>query len=293
MYQKITACIMALLLLSGCSRIPPAASTAPSKATSSTTTSTETSATAETTVASETTVVTDAATETTEVTQVTEETTAPTETTAETEPAHSQLYLPYVSVDEMITYFNEVCLDAEFSNNGDATVLQRWEHPIYYQVYGDPTDKDLEVLSRMCQWLNNVEGFPGIYETTATWQENFSIYFCSQSELIDRMGDGYYGLDGAFTFWYSDNIIYDCTICIRTDLDQELRNSVIQEEIYNSLGPAQDTDLRAESLIYSGFSLPQAMHPIDEVILQLLYHPSLSCGMSAADCAPLIAALYY
>ena len=194
----------------------------------------------------------------------------------------------------MVRYFNEVCLDAEFVNGGDATKLQRWEQPVCYSIHGAPTDADLQVLENLVQWLNTVEGFPGISEAEEAWQTNMAIYFCEQPELIDRMGEQYWGTDGAFTFWYDgQDVIYDCTICIRTDLEQEVRNSVILEEIYNSLGPAQDTDLRAESIIYSGYSTPQALHPIDQVILQLLYHPSLSCGMSAADCEAFIRELYY
>ena len=291
MHTKITVLILALVLLAGCSRPLPPITETTSNAIATTETNAPTDTSAEVT---ETTEVTSAPTETTELTETTETTEAPTETTAETDPAHSDLYLSFVTPDEMVRYFNEVCLDAEFVNNGNASLLQRWKAPIRYQIYGEPTDKDLEILADMCQWLNSVEGFPGIYETGESWQENFSIYFCSQSELLDRLGDQYYGTDGAFTFWYDgQNVIYDCTVCIRTDLEQEVRNSVILEELYNSLGPAQDTALRPESIIYSGYSIPQALHPIDEVILRLLYHPTLACGMDAAECEPLILALYY
>ena len=301
MYWKITACILALMLLTGCTREAPPPTTAAAETTPPITTTVETQLPADTTVPTQVTEITEVTeatetaetTETTVTTETTEETTAPAETTVETEPAHSGLFIPYVTAEEMVTYFNEVCLDAEFVNDGDASVLQRWKMPIYYQVYGEPTDRDLQVLANMCQWLNSVAGFPGIYETTETWQENYSIYFCAQDELIDRMGDQYYNVDGAFTFWYNDNIIYDCTVCIRTDLDQEVRNSVILEELYNSLGPAQDTQLRQESIIYAGYSIPQALHPIDEVILKLLYHPDLLTGMDARDCEPVIRSLYY
>ena len=298
MYYRIIALALAIMLLAGCAQIPkpPAAETIPSSTSAKETTAptltsetTEVTETTDTTSApSETTQVTESPTETSEITE------APTETTSKTEPAHSDLFLSYVSADEMVQFFNEVCLDAEFVNSGDASVLQRWECPVYYGVHGDPTDKDLEVLSILTQWLNTVEGFPGISEAEETWQANMNIYFCNQQELIDRMGDQYYGVDGAFTFWYdSQNTVYDCIICIRTDLDQEVRNSVILEELYNALGPAQDTDLRQESIIYSGYSIPQALHPIDEIILQLLYHPSLACGMTVDQCDAIIRQLYY
>ena len=282
MYRRILAFALVLVLLSGCSLQEHFASSTEPQST------TDTSATVETELPE-----TSHSTTPPETSLATEETAAPIETTVETEPSHSELFIPFVTPEEMVTYFNEVCLDAEFVNSGNASVLQRWENPIYYQIYGDPTDLDLQILNNMCQWLNTIDGFPGIYETAETWQENYSIYFCTQAELIDRMGDEYYGVDGAFTFWYNDNIIYDCTVCIRTDLDQEVRNSVILEELYNSLGPAQDTNLRQESIIYAGYSIPQALHPIDEVILKLLYHPDLLIGMDARDCEPIIHSLYY
>jgi hypothetical protein len=287
MYRRILAFALVLVLLSGCSLQEHFAS-APSTSSTEPPSTTDTSTTVETELPE-----TSHATTPPETSLATEETAAPIETTVETEPAHSELFIPFVTPEEMVTYFNEVCLDAEFVNSGNASVLQRWENPIYYQIYGDPTDLDLQILNNMCQWLNTIDGFPGIYETAETWQENYSIYFCTQDELINRMGDEYYGVDGAFTFWYNDNIIYDCTVCIRTDLDQEVRNSVILEELYNSLGPAQDTNLRQESIIYAGYSIPQALHPIDEVILKLLYHPDLLIGMDARDCEPIIHSLYY
>lgn len=297
MRNRILALAAAILiLLTGCHMIPapPATSTENTAAVSTNTTETV-HTTPSTTAAAVTTEATEETTAAAVTAEATEETTAaPTETTEITEPAHSDLFIPYVSADDMVRYFNEVCLDAEFVNGGDATKLQRWEQPVCYSIHGAPTDADLQVLENLVQWLNTVEGFPGIFEADETWQTNMAIYFCEQQELIDRMGEQYWGTDGAFTFWYDgQDVIYDCTICIRTDLEQEVRNSVILEEIYNSLGPAQDTELRQESIIYSGYSTPQALHPIDQVILQLLYHPSLSCGMSAADCETIIRELYY
>ena len=95
------------------------------------------------------------------------------------------------------------------------------------------------------------------------------------------------------TIWYENDMIYDAQIAIRTDMDQYLRNSVILEEIYNCLGPIQDTALRPDSIIYSDFSEPQVLSKVDELILKLLYHPALACGMNADVCREVIAALYY
>lgn len=218
----------------------------------------------------------------------TEETTIP-----EPESEHSPLYIPDLPVEDVIAYFNEVCLDAEFVNGGDATRLQKWTAPIYYMINGEPTDEDLAVLTHFTEWLNTVEGFPGISETQELFTANLQIFFCTQQELITRMGDNFSGMDGAVTFWYENDEIYNCTICIRTDLHQQVRNSVIQEELYNGLGPVQDTALREDSIIYSGYSEPQELTPVDELILKLLYHPDIICGMDAEACETVIRQLYY
>ena len=72
-----------------------------------------------------------------------------------------------------------------------------------------------------------------------------------------------------------------------------MRNSVLQEEIYNGLGPIQDTLLRPDSLIYQNYAEPQAMTQVDELLLKLLYHPDIQWGMDAQACEAVIRNLYY
>ena len=217
----------------------------------------------------------------------------PPEPVPEPEPPHTELYIPDVPVEDVVMYFNEVCLDAEIVTSGDPSRLQKWNVPIFYQILGDPTDEDLAVLRDFTGWLNTVEGFPGIRDTEHDYEANLRIHFCSQDELLSIMGDQFTHMDGAVTFWYENDAIYDAVICIRTDLSQELRNSVILEEIYNGLGPIQDTELRSDSLIWSGYSTPQAMTQVDMLIMKLLYHPNIRCGMNAQQCEKVIRELYY
>lgn len=224
------------------------------------------------------------------------ETTAPT-TEPVTEPAtlppHSRLYDPEYPVEDVIRYFNEVCLDAEITNSGDPSLLQKWVEPIRYYVYGDPTAEDTAILEDFIQWLNTIEGFPGMEPNREDAPANLRIHFCTREEMLWLMGPDFEEMDGAVTFWYENDQIYDAIICIRTDLDQHLRNSVIQEELYNALGPIQDTSLREDSIIYAGYSEPQQLTAMDELILKLLYHPDLECGMTARQCEEIIRQLYY
>ena len=227
-------------------------------------------------------------------TELPAETTAPgTVPTTEPLPEHCDLFLPGLSADDLVLFFNEVCLDAEITHSGDPSLLQKWTAPIRYTVFGSPTQEDTAVLTGFVDWLNTIEGFPGIAKSAGNHETNLRIYFCTQEELIDRMGDNFTGMDGAVTFWYEENVIYDAIICIRTDLHQELRNSVILEDLYNGLGPIQDTWLREDSIIYADYSEPQELTAVDELVLKLLYRRELQCGMEARECEILIRELYF
>lgn len=213
--------------------------------------------------------------------------------TVPTEPAHSQLYIPGVPVEDVILYFNEVCLDGEFINSGNASLVQKWTAPIYYSLEGDYTDADLAVLNDFGQWLNHVEGFPGFYPAENIMSVNLNIHFCSQQDIVTLLGPNLENMDGGVTFWYDFNKIYNAIICCRRDIDQHLRNSVLLEEIYNGLGPIQDTSLRPDSIIYQEFSQPQSLTAVDELIIRLLYHPDILPGMDASQCEQVIRTLYY
>ena len=230
---------------------------------------------------------------TTQPTQATEPTVTEETVTDAQEIEHSSLYITGLRVEDVILYFNEVCLDAEFNDGGDPSRLQKWTNPIFYHIDGKYTAEDISVLNNFVQWLNTIEGFPGIAEAESADKANLQIHFCSQKALVSIMGQNFQETDGAVTFWYESHEIYEAVICYREDISQVLRNSVILEEIYNGLGPVQDTDLRQDSLIYSGYSEPQSLTSVDELILKLLYHPSMKCGMDRQACEQVIRQLYY
>lgn len=206
---------------------------------------------------------------------------------------HSELYISGIGVEEVILWFNEVVLDAEFVTGGNATVVQKWNEPLKYYIEGETTEKDIEVFEDFVAKLNEMKGFPGISKAENPIFANFNVYFCPLSEFEAHLNIDLGCVDGGVTFWYIDNAIYNATVCYRNDIDQITRNSVILEEIYNGLGPAQDTNLRTDSIIYSGFSEPQELTDVDWLILKLLYHPDIKSGMTASQCEQVIRKLYY
>lgn len=208
------------------------------------------------------------------------------------QPTHSSYYIPGLDTADLVRYFCEVVLDAEYVNAGNASVVQKWSVPILYFIHGTPTEEDLLCISSTVQWFNSIPGFPGMTCVDSSEDANLQIHFTDRQDMISLMGQQHAADDGAVTFWYENNQIYRGIICCRTDLDQHTRNSVIQEELYNAMGPIQDTNLRADSVIYSGFSTPQQLTEVDKLIMTLLYHPDMLCGMNATECDCLIRSLY-
>lgn len=198
-------------------------------------------------------------------------------------------------MEDVILYFNEVCLDAEYVEAGTPELVQKWVAPITYYVHGNPTDEDLRVLNDLVAQLNAIDHFPGMIAAQEPSDTLLPIYFCPTEEMHDRMAfSAQEDLDGAVTYWYNDiQQITNAIICIRTDLDQQVRNSVIAEEIYNGLGPIQDTVLREDSIVYQYGSEILELSEMDILILKLLYHPQIQCGMTAVQCESIIRQLYY
>jgi len=227
-----------------------------------------------------------------------EPTTAPTipPTTEPTSPLHSPLYIEGVTVEKMIEYFNEVVLDMEYSTgDGNPTLVQKWDRPLCYRIEGNPTDADRQALDKLFAKLNGIEGFPGIRAATGL-EQNLTLNFLNLADFRRQFSSVINGetADGAVQFWYytNTNNIHTARIGYRTDISQQIRDSVIPEEIINSLG-ISDTVLRKDSIVYQYASSTTELSDVDMVILKLLYHPKMECGMTAADSEKIIRELYY
>ncbi|MBR5569504.1 MAG: DUF2927 domain-containing protein [Oscillospiraceae bacterium] len=209
-------------------------------------------------------------------------------------PQHSDWYIPGLSVEDVIRYYNEVALDAEYSSgSGNAKLVQKWDSPIYYMLEGSYTQADREIIQQFATFFNSMEGSPGMYATTSTTQRNLRICFTTQQGMVDTLGDNFAYADGGVTYWYDDNRIYTSTICVLKTLSGIQRTSVLLEELYNGTGLVQDTILREDSVIYSYSDSAQWLTDVDELLLKLLYHPQIRPGMNAAECEAVIRKLYY
>lgn len=210
---------------------------------------------------------------------------------------HSALYVDGYTQDQVISYFNEVVLDTEYATGvGDFTLVQKWEDPIRYRIYGEPTQQDLLKLETLFAELNKVEGFPGVFLAEDGEAENLSIYFQGYDAFYEKFGEfiNYEESDGAVQYWYYDssNCIYEASIGYLMDTAQSTRLSVIPEEVVNGLG-ISDTVLREDSITYQYASDAVELSEIDWLLVKLLYHPDIKAGMDRETCEQVIRSLYY
>ena len=212
-------------------------------------------------------------------------------------PLHSELYLPDCTAQQITEYFEEVVLNIEYTDGtGADNLVQKWLTPLYYRIYGTPTDIDRSVLDTLFDQLNAIPGFPGIYPAADELQENVSIRFLDQIAFDESFSDILQGEDayGAVQFWYytETNELHTAHIGYRTDIEQSIRNSILIEEVINMLG-ITDTVLRPDSITYQYSNDVTALSDVDMVILKLLYSPAIQCGMDADSCAAVILEQYY
>lgn len=210
---------------------------------------------------------------------------------------HSDIYNENYTVDEVLKYFEEVVLTAEYSESEQSRRVQKWLLPIYYSVEGDLTEKDNEVLTDFAETLNSVTGFPGFYPVTGGEKACLEIKFYDGNDLMTEMGEVVNGerSDGIVQYWYllDNSIIYAAKIGYDNGVSQRVRSSVIVEEIMNAIGFSNDTVLRQDSVIYEKYTENYALSEMDLILLKLLYHPLIKPDMTKDKCFEIIKKLYY
>ena len=212
---------------------------------------------------------------------------------------HSQYYIEGLSADDVVKYFAEVCLDIEYAEDDIYTpVIHKWEEPIYCAAFGSGTEKDLEVVNDFLKLANSIPGFPGIYGAANPKDANLVMEFYSWKDFAQKTKEK--GMDptnvGGVTFpvWNEQtNKMVFGLIYYRSDLTQDRRTPILLQELYHSLGFLQDTKLRTESIIHEYDTPVSELTDIDLLLLKLLYHPKIQCGMTEVQCEYIIRELYY
>ena len=187
---------------------------------------------------------------------------------------------------EEISYFMEIALGAEFSENDfseNSNIIRKWQGDLRIKVIGSPTSEDLKTLRTVINQINNLAS--GIELKIVDDRPNVKIHFVPVSEFSryePNYQPGNYGY--AWTNCNENNIIYSANILITTTgVNQKERSHLIREELTQSLGLLKDSYKYENSIFYQPWTDTYEYSQLDKTVIQILYRPEIRPGMTKSQ----------
>ena len=177
----------------------------------------------------------------------------------------------------------------EWDGNGNAnasSVLRRWEKTIWIYVSGSPGSDDLRQLDAfIMEVATHCPNMPNIRLADRESDANIVIYYGPLNTLSDHVDYYQEGNWGAFSYYYgADNGFVSGKVGIATDVNTaESKRHLLREELVGLFGLCNDHYAYSDSILYQEWTTVEQLSEVDWLMLNMLYDPDLSCGMSAGE----------
>ncbi len=161
--------------------------------------------------------------------------------------------------------------------------LTRWESSIRLYVGGKPTRADLAELDDfLLELALRVPLLPNITRTNREAEADITIYYVPLSSMGSYAQNYVEGNWGFFTFYHDGAYQrYKGQIVIASDVtNQRQRNHLMKEELVGVLALGNDHELYADSIVYQPWTEVQDLSEVDWLMLNMIYSPYVSCGMT-------------
>ncbi|MEB3210959.1 MAG: DUF2927 domain-containing protein [Leptolyngbyaceae bacterium] len=206
-----------------------------------------------------------------------------------------------------INYFLEVAIGSELGNA--SAMVRRWENDICINL-NFPTQENISrqaeraVRSTVDEVISDINGnFDELATIVAQsglsnrWEPievaiagdgcstpNVEFYYV-QAENFSRYDPNVRrGQVGHVWTWWNQNEINRARILISSNyLNERERDHVIREELTQSLGILKDSWDYQNSIFYQGWTSVTDYDPIDEAVIQMLYHPAIRPGIGSRE----------
>ena len=203
------------------------------------------------------------------------------------------------SVEQIAVLFEDVIFGSEIDPQLASTVVAKWQEPIRFAIQGRPDPRHLDFLRRHAATLSGLIGL-SIEPAKPGETANITIAFVPRAqmskiqiggvaqELIQRLA----GPGGCyFVSWQKPpGRIIGAVIVANTDRDIAEINHCLLEELTQSLGLPNDTDVLRPS-IFSDRDKLTDLSRSDTIIVRTLYNPRLKAGTLKADALRAIPAI--
>lgn len=192
--------------------------------------------------------------------------------------------------EDLIDYFNEICLGSEFGNS--TRVTRKWHKPMNLFIVKDKVlPEQTSFIKETVDKINSLtsKNFK-ITITKDSLYANTYLFVCPKETLkaypepfkniFRNISDDYYGF---FNYSFKNNEIYKASIFINSSKSMEFQKSAIIEEIVQALGFGNDSEIYSNSIFYQ--SKYRVKTPIleltefDKMLIKLLYHPKMKVGL--------------
>lgn len=212
-------------------------------------------------------------------------TSAPTTTTTTTTSAPSTITTTVVTTtvatqysQAALGYFGEIAFSPEFGTSAGGLV--KWTEDVRIAVHGDPTEEDIETLHDVVADLGELIDTIQI-EVVDTGQ-NVDLHFAPEAQFAS-IEPNYVPVNmGFFWVWWDGgrNITEARILVSTTGVTQAERSHLIREEVTQSLGLMMDSSSYPDSIFQQAWTETQQYSDLDEAVIELLYLPQLTPGMT-------------
>lgn len=188
-------------------------------------------------------------------------------------------------VDETTwNYYKEVSLYSEYGSDDSGGLIKKWTEDVRLYVGEYATMEDLAIIKTHIAALNEISGIPAITLTDNEADANMTMSFITQAEMNDitqEHGEEAYGY--ARIWWNGDGSITRSTIYIVYDEQTQIqRQHTILEEITQSLGLMNDSDMYSDSIFYIYYSDDiLSLSSMDWALIRIHYSEEIMPGMHA------------
>ena len=203
------------------------------------------------------------------------------------------------AVEEIVRLFETVVFGSELDPKLASKAIAKWQAPIRLAIQGKPGDRHLEFLGNHAATLSNLTGL-SIELVKPGAAANITVAFVSRAQmakiqiggvaqdLIERLAapGGCY-----FVSWQKPvGTIIGAAIVVNTDRDMARINHCLLEELTQSLGFPNDTDMLRPSIFSDHDYLLELSRP-DVILVRALYDPRLKPGMPKVEAVKVVPAI--
>ena len=202
-------------------------------------------------------------------------------------------------VAEIVRLFETVVFGSELDPKLASKSIAKWQSPVRLAIQGKPGDRHLEFLGRHAAALSDLTGL-SIELVKPGEVANINVAFVPRSkmnkiqiggveqQLIERLA----APGGCFFISWQKPVgtIIGAVIVVNTERDLARINHCLLEELTQSLGMPNDTDVLRPS-IFSDNDYLLDLARADVIVVRTLYDPRLKSGMPKAEALKLVPAI--